>query len=46
MTTTWLFQIDWERAAPLPGQPEDYQYNGLYDDVTARVIAAEWFLGT
>jgi hypothetical protein len=31
MTTTWLFQIDWERVAPPIGQPEDHPHNGLYN---------------
>jgi hypothetical protein len=37
MTTTWTIAIDWDR---------DGQFTQTYDDVTDRVISAEWFLGT
>lgn len=36
MSTTWTISIDWER---------DGNYTGQYDDVTDRVVAAQWFLG-
>lgn len=36
MATTWTIAIDWDR---------DGNFNGLYDDVTNRVIEANWFLG-
>ena len=36
MTTTWTIAIDWNR---------DGDYSDAYEDVTDRVISANWFLG-
>jgi hypothetical protein len=36
MTTTWTIEVDWERTG---------NFNGTYDDVTSRVMNANWFLG-
>jgi hypothetical protein len=36
MTTTWTIAIDWDRNG---------NYSGTYDDVTSRVLSAQWFLG-
>jgi hypothetical protein len=36
MPTTWTIAIDWNR---------DGDYSDTYDDVTSRVISADWFLG-
>ena len=36
MTTTWEILIDWDR---------DGSYSGPYDDVTSRVMLANWFVG-
>lgn len=36
MTTTWTIAVDWERNG---------EFDDTYDDVTDRVIAADWFLG-
>jgi hypothetical protein len=36
MTTTWTISIDWDRSG---------NFDGTYDDVTDRVISANWFLG-
>lgn len=36
MTTTWTIAIDWERNG---------NFSDTYDDVTDRVISANWFLG-
>src|SRR5258708_10382450 len=36
MTTTWTIAIDWDRNG---------DYTGTYDDVTSRVVSAEWFGG-
>ena len=36
MPTTWTIAIDWDRNG---------NYSDTYDDVTARVISANWFLG-
>lgn len=34
--TTWTIAIDWERNGT---------FDDVHDDVTARVISAQWFLG-
>ncbi len=36
MTTTWTVAIDWDRNG---------SYANEFDDVTSRVISANWFLG-
>jgi mutator family transposase len=36
MATTWTIEVDWERTG---------NFTGTYDDVTERVINADWFLG-
>jgi hypothetical protein len=36
MTTTWQVLVDWDRNA---------NYTGPYDDISSRVINAQWFLG-
>jgi hypothetical protein len=36
MPTTWTIAIDWDRNG---------DYSDIYDDVTSRVIEAQWFLG-
>ncbi|MBL8161683.1 MAG: hypothetical protein JNJ61_06815 [Anaerolineae bacterium] len=36
MTTTWTIAVDWDRNG---------DYTGTYDNVTSRVISANWFLG-
>jgi hypothetical protein len=36
MATTWTIEIDWERTG---------NFNGTYDDVTDRIMDANWFLG-
>jgi hypothetical protein len=36
MATTWTIAIDWDRNG---------NYSGTYDDVTSRVIEAQWMLG-
>jgi hypothetical protein len=36
MTTTWTIAIDWDRNG---------NYTDIYDDVTNRVMSANWFLG-
>ena len=36
MTTTWTIAIDWNR---------DGDFASTYEDVTDRVISANWFLG-
>lgn len=36
MPTTWTIAIDWSRSG---------DFNGTNDDVTSRVISANWFLG-
>lgn len=36
MTTTWTIAVDWDRNG---------DFADTYDDVTDRVIAADWFLG-
>jgi hypothetical protein len=36
MPTTWTIAIDWDR---------DGDYTDTYDDVTDRVMSADWFLG-
>jgi hypothetical protein len=36
MTTTWTIAVDWDR---------DGDYSDTYDDVSDRVISANWFLG-
>ena len=36
MATTWTIEIDWERTG---------NFAGTYDDVTDRVMDANWFLG-
>jgi len=36
MATTWTIAIDWDKNS---------NYTDTYDDVTSRVIAANWFLG-
>jgi len=35
MTTTWTITIDWDRNG---------NYSDTYDDVTDRVVKANWFL--
>jgi hypothetical protein len=37
MPTTWTIAIDWDR---------NDSFDDAYDDVTDRVISAEWFLGS
>lgn len=36
MTTTWTIAIDWDRNG---------NFTDTYDNVTSRVISANWFLG-
>lgn len=36
MATTWTIEIDWERTG---------NFTGTYDDVTDRIMDANWFLG-
>ncbi|MEZ4668700.1 MAG: hypothetical protein R3E39_12380 [Anaerolineae bacterium] len=36
MPTTWTIAIDWDRNS---------SYTDTYDNVTSRIISANWFLG-